>query len=480
MTNTLKQPKEEVSVSHRTTRRWYKNWKFILPCFAILASIMIGIGFYQSNHFNANSKINGINVSHMTGEEALVKLQESVLTNDVYVGNKLLIDGKETKMTFTENDLAEIEKLLKRQWTFFPSFDSKNYTLLPVKKDQYRTETLKNELEQKLIFMNKDLQAPKDAKATLKDGEIIISESVDGTQYDVPSLLKEYDQQPYSSNIHLKSSFILPVKDDSEIVKKEEKKLQELLLQTVDYKVQDQVYSLKASELIKNATVSKDMKVLIDPTELIKKIKEIDDSQSTLGKNFTFKTHSGKVISVKGEGYGWALDVEKETALVQGAFENGEKSVSAANIHGNGWSNEGYGYDTITNNGIGDTYAEVSIKEQRIWIYRDGKLVLQTNVVTGKHSTQQDTLPGVWYILYKRTPYTLTGSTAGNPNYSIEVDYWAPFTNSGQGFHDAGWRTNWGSNAYLTQGSGGCVNVPPNVMKAVYDNLDTYQPVVVY
>jgi len=425
-------------------------------------------------------KINGINVSRMTAEEALEKLQDSVLTNEVYISNQLIVDGKDIKMNFTENDLPEVKKLLKNQWTFFPSFDAKDFSLMPTKQDQYRSETLKNELEQNLVSMNKNLNAPKDAKATLENGKIIISKSVNGTQYDVPTLLKEFDQQPYSSNIHLNSSFILPIKEDSEVVKNEEKKLQELLLQTVDYKVQDQVYSLKASELIKNATVSKDMKVLIDPSELIKKITEIDDSQSTLGKNFTFKTHSGKVISVKGQGYGWALDVEKEAALVQEAFENGEKSVSAANIYGNGWSNEGYGYDTITNNGIGDTYAEVSIKEQQIWIYRDGKLVLTTKVVTGKHSTQQDTLPGVWYILYKRTPYTLTGSTAGNPNYSIEVDYWAPFTNSGQGFHDAGWRTNWGSNAYLTQGSGGCVNVPPDVMKAVYNNLDTYQPVVVY
>lgn len=278
----------------------------------------------------------------------------------------------------------------------------------------------------------------------------------------------------------MKSIYLQPVKEDSNIVINQKKKLQELLQKTVDYKVQDQGYSLNASDLIKNASVTKDMNVVIDPSNIKSKITEINDAQSTLNKNFTFNTHSGSVISVKGQGYGWALDLEKETTLIKEAFEKGEKLTSASNIYGNGWSNEGYGYETTANYGIGDTYVEVSIAEQRIWLYREGQLVFTTNVVTGKQSTHEDTSFGVWYILYKKTPYTLTGSAVGNPNYSAIVDYWAPFTNSGQGFHDAGWRSNWESNAYVTDGSAGCVNVPPSVMKDLYNNLTVYEPVVVY
>jgi len=222
------------------------------------------------------------------------------------------------------------------------------------------------------------------------------------------------------------------------------------------------------------------MKVTIDADDIKNRITEINDAQSTLDKNFTFKNHSGSVISVKGQGYGWALDVEKETARIQKAFEKGETSISATAIYGHGWSGEGYGYETTTNNGIGNTYAEVSIAEQRIWIYKNGKLALTTSVVTGKHSTGEDTSKGVWYILYKRTPSILKGSHVGSGSYEVKVNYWAPFTNSGQGFHDAGWRSNWSNNAYLAAGSGGCVNTPASMMKQVYDNLSTYEPVVVY
>ncbi|MGO4889481.1 L,D-transpeptidase family protein [Anaerobacillus sp. MEB173] len=464
--------------SRRKSDKWFKNWKFSTT--SIIISLMFGaISYYQATHFNTNITINGINVSGLTVDQALKELQSSVLKNEVYIGNELIFDGKDTKMGIIDDDLTEIKNLLKSQWTFFPSSKERDYILTPSLHDQYRNETLKNELEHKLISINANLEAPIDAKAVLEAGEIIIFEAVTGEQYDIAFLLNEFENHAYTSEIHLNPIYLAPIMEDSEIVKNEEKRLQELLQHSIDYNVQDQVYSLTGIDLIKNATVSRDLEVTIDLSRIKNKIAEINDTQSTLGKDFTFKTHSGSVISVKGQGYGWALDVDKEAALIQEAFQKGETTVSASNIYGNGWSGEGYGYDTLTNNGIGDTYAEVSIAEQRMWIYKDGELVVSTNVVTGKQSTNQDTLPGVWYILYKRTQYTLTGSSAGT-NYAIKVDYWAPFTNSGQGFHDASWRTNWGSDAYRTAGSAGCVNVPPSIMNEVYENLSVYDPVIIY
>ncbi|SDM87130.1 L,D-transpeptidase family protein [Bacillus sp. OK048] len=463
------------------SQKWFKNWKVItLSTISIIALILAAISYYQATHFNANSKINSIEVSGMTADQALKRLQTSVLTNEIHIGEQQIVDGKDTKMGFTTDDLPRVKQHLKNQWSFFPSFKEKDYTLMPGQQDQYRRETLKNELEQKLTSMNQSLTAPIHAHASLVEGEIVVSKSVDGTQYDVASLMEEYEKHGYTSEIHLNPIYLLPFKEDSEKVKKEEQKLQELLQHSVEYKVQDKVHTLSGSELIKNATISEDLQVSFDPSTIKSKITEINAAQSTLGKDFSFKTHSGSIISVKGQGYGWALDMEKETAQIQAAFENGETSITASNTHGNGWSGEGYGYETTANNGIGDTYAEVSIAEQRIWIYKAGQLVLTTNVVTGKHSTGEDTSPGVWYILFKRTPYTLKGSAVGKADYSVPVSYWAPFTNSGQGFHDAGWRTNWSSTAYLAAGSGGCINVAPNVMKTVYDNLSVYQPVVVY
>jgi hypothetical protein len=481
MARTLKESREEKHKQRVNSFKCIAKRMFITTSIIIIiALIFTAIRYYQANHFNEHIKINGIEVSGLNADQALEKLKTSVLKNVVYVGQLQILDGKDTKMRFTDKDLPGVKKLLRSQRTFFPSSNTKNYSLMPSELDQYRSQTMKKKVEEKLISINKGLKAPQDADAHLEQGKIVVSKSISGEQYDVASLLKDYQKQEYTSEIRLNPVYIQPIKKDNTIVKNKVKKLQQLLQQTVDYKVQDKVYTLKASDLIKNASVSKEMKITIDMGDIKNKIAKINNSQSTLNKNFRFKTHSGSVISVKGQGYGWAIDVDKETKQIQEAFEKEEKSISASNIIGHGWSNEGYGYETTTNNGIGKTYAEVSIAEQRIWIYKKGKLVVTTNVVTGKHSTGEDTSPGVWYILYKRSPYVLEGSRAGSSDYSIKVDYWAPFTNSGPGFHDASWRQNWASDAFLTEGSGGCVNTPSSVMKTVYDNLSTYEPVVIY
>lgn len=453
---------------------------FVIGTIIIIALIFAGLSYYQATRFNPNITINSIKVGGLTADQVMNKLKTSKIKNRVYIGKELILDEKDTQMAFTEQDIPEIKKLLKSQRTFFPSTKEKNYSLVPKKTDPFRSQTMKKHLEEKLVSMNKSLKAPQDAQVKWEQGKIVVSESVDGEQYDIDTLLKNYEKQMYTSDIHLKPVFIQPIKADSPVIKENEKKLQDFMKRAIDYKVQDKVYTLKASELIKSATISKDGKFTITESVIQNKIGEINKAQSTLNKDFKFKTHSGKVISVRGQGYGWAIDAKKETAILEKAFESGKESASASNIYGNGWEYEPIGYETTTNNGIGDTYAEVSIAEQRIWIYKNGKLAVTTHVVTGKMSTNEGTHPGVWYVLYKASPYTLRGSAVGNPNYSVDVKYWVPFTNDGQGFHDADWRKNWASNAYLTEGSAGCVNTPPDVMKAVYDNLSTYDPVVIY
>ncbi|PEB73343.1 L,D-transpeptidase family protein [Bacillus thuringiensis] len=478
--DTINKLVEEVNKKRGKSSKHFTNWQLIAASGSIIVLLIGGMIYYQATHFNSNVTINSTKVGGLTADQAIQKLKTSRLENKIYVGQQQILDEKDTQTELSEKDLPQVKKLLKSQWTLFPSSKNKNYTLLQEKVDQYRSETMKKLVEEKIISMNKKLKAPQDAIAKLEQGEVVISKSVKGKQYDVASLLNDYEKQKYKSGIHLKPAYIQPIKEDSPIVKKEEKALQNLLQQSVDYKVQNEVYPLKAKDLIQNASISKDMKVTINVSDIKNKITEINNAKSTLNKDFKFKTHSGSVISVKGKGYGWALDVEKETKQVQQAFEKGEKSLSASNIYGNGWSKEGIGYKVTSNNGIGDTYAEISIAEQQIWVYKDGKLAVTTNVVTGKHSTSEDTSPGVWYILYKRTPYTLKGSAVGKADYAVKVDYWAPFTDSGQGFHDADWRKDWTNNAYLTGGSGGCVNLPPSIAKTVYDNLSTYEPVIVY
>lgn len=246
------------------------------------------------------------------------------------------------------------------------------------------------------------------------------------------------------------------------------------------YKVQQTSYTLAGKDIINQATYIGG-KYQIAQDGILNEVKNINNKQATLQKGISFKTHAGNTVDVPGGTYGWALKSSDSYETISAAFINNSGEVDAASdIYGVGYLTYGTGYDNLTNDGIGTTYAEVSIQDQRAWFYVDGKEVYTTNIVTGKHSTNEDTPTGVWYIMYKQSPATLEGSESGNANYSVKVNYWAQFTSTGCGFHDASWRTDWSSTAYLTNGSGGCANTPSANMKSVYDSLSQKEAVVVY
>ena len=64
-------------------------------------------------------------------------------------------------------------------------------------------------------------------------------------------------------------------------------------------------------------------------------------------------------------------------------------------------------------------------------------------------------------------------------DYEANVTYWMPFAGN-VGIHDASWRSEFGGNLYLWEGSHGCVNVPYDKAAAIYANIEIGMPVVVY
>ena len=54
-----------------------------------------------------------------------------------------------------------------------------------------------------------------------------------------------------------------------------------------------------------------------------------------------------------------------------------------------------------------------------------------------------------------------------------------PF-NRNIGLHDAGWRRSYGGQIYKTNGSHGCINLPPESAKEIYENISKGTPVICY
>ena len=99
-----------------------------------------------------------------------------------------------------------------------------------------------------------------------------------------------------------------------------------------------------------------------------------------------------------------------------------------------------------------DLFVEVDISDQTVKMYKDNEVILTTLTVTGKTSS---------------------------PGYNSHVYYLMPF-DGGMGLHDASWRDTFGGNIYINNGSHGCVNLPHNAAKEIYETVDTGTMVLVH
>ena len=93
------------------------------------------------------------------------------------------------------------------------------------------------------------------------------------------------------------------------------------------------------------------------------------------------------------------------------------------------WAHKGGAFGEV--NDIGDSYVEIDLENQKVWLYKDGRQLLETDCVSGTFGTDNQTPGGVYSIFYMQSPDVLNG-----PGYSSYVEYWMAF-NGNIGLHDA-------------------------------------------
>jgi lipoprotein-anchoring transpeptidase ErfK/SrfK len=174
----------------------------------------------------------------------------------------------------------------------------------------------------------------------------------------------------------------------------------------------------------------------------------------------------GDTVKIGGGDYGWVIDKEKEKAqiyedLAQGGAITREPVYNQTAIQ--------YGPDDI-----GPTYIEIDYTNQHLWYYKEGELVLDTDIVSGNINKNNGSPDGVYKIVYKERNATLVGE-----GYSSPVDYFMPFAYN-VGIHDASWRSQFGGTIYKTSGSHGCINAPAEIAKELFEQVEVGTPVIAY
>lgn len=462
----------------------FKLKHFIIAIIVIIIVLLGGMSWHQHNHFNRNTTVNGVAVGGMTVDQAYQKVKSSSRTNDVYLNGKQIYNGQASGSGITSADKSKFTTALKDQRTFFPSGKKQNVTVMPSNVDNNQTAAMKQAVDTEAAKLNRGRRAPVDAYAELNRGKVSVIAAKKGNQYDIKDLMKQFDNERANGTIRLTAHYTQPLSANSKTVQNEKSKLQALSKRKVTYQVEKQNYNFTANGVITKATYRNGKYSFDDNSAVNGQIAKINKKQATLGKSFKFRTHSGKEITTSDKGsYGWKIDPQRAGQTLASAMADNKKTVDAKNdLTGIGYNKRGTGYGVTSNNGIGNTYVELSLADQHVWFYRDGKCVFDADVVTGSNTPGNRTPKGVWYIMYQQSPATLRGLNDDGSTYSSPVQYWSPFTDTGCGFHDASWRNNWSKTEYLTTtgGSHGCANMHPSDAGTAYHDMQINEPVIIY
>ena len=442
----------------------------------ILLVIYFCMAFYFKSHFFIGTSINGIDSSRQ-GVEAVEESIRREVKNYV-----LQIDGR-NKITdvITADDIdynfvsdGSVEKLLKAQnpYAWISSLFRKSSNDMNV-TTTFDDQKLKDKVNSLVFFKEENVKPPVDA--SVKYNEIagkyeIVPEDI-GSTINKETFLSSITNAIESGDTYLNSEdakcYIDPkyTSTSTELTKLSDT-LNQYIGVTITYEFGDR-YEICDKDYIQDwLEVDDNFNVTFNLEKVRSYIDSIARIYNTFGKTRDFVNHDGKVIEVSGGDYGWLMDRAAETTRLVELIQAG-KNVQVEPTYSQTARSRNI-------NDIGDNYIEIDLTLQHVWVYKDGKSVVDSDCVTGNSSRGFDTPTGIYQITYKERNATLKGE-----NYSSDVSYWMPFYYI-VGLHDAPWRNSFGGSIYKRSGSHGCVNLPPKVAETIFANIEKGTPVVCY
>lgn len=297
----------------------------------------------------------------------------------------------------------------------------------------------------------------KNAKIVKSKDSFIVQKEVKGTALDMNDIVSDLDEKNFP--ISLDTYYTQP-KVTSDMLEDVCNTMNEYTTWYAKYK---DGTTIKAS--VDDVSVNKHNEIVLNYDFLKDGLKEVAKSYNTVGKAQKFKTHGGNKITVgntPSSTWGNVISEEKELEFLKHQFET-KTSVDDRTP------------EYLRKQGkIGKTYVEVSISQQHIWVYKNGKCIMDSGVVTGTKG-KHDTPKGLYYI-----SECIPGKYLVGDGYKTWVNKWMRLTNQGVGLHDATWRSTFGGSIYTYSGSHGCINLPSSFASELFKVAYTGMPAIIY
>lgn len=213
-------------------------------------------------------------------------------------------------------------------------------------------------------------------------------------------------------------------------------------------------------------------KMVLDQEAVSAYLTELNEQYSTFGKNRKFQSTMQGMVDVPPGILGWGINIEEATTGLSNAILSGENGTHKLATYSTGG-------DAGAENDIGNSYVEIDLTNQLMFLYDKGELILQTEIVSGQPGAE--TVPGANAVNEMLQHTNLKGyNQFYKVEYSTPVDYWIRFDDQAQGIHDASWQGAFGGGTHLYSGSLGCINTPYGAVSTIYDYVNIGTPVIVF
>lgn len=478
-----KEANGETAAEDKSKKKSRKGRVFLIVAAVLLCGTLIGIyfggAFYYRKHFFPNTAINGIDCSNQEAEQAIDALQQwytdtySLKVVDENGNEQLVIKPGDCEMIFPVEQ--GISQLLEEQneYAWVAMMFEKITREHQISVDAvYSQEALQSSLQGAVLFTSKG-EEPENAyigEYQEAEGRYSIIAEKEGTLLDkeqtVLCIEEALDHMQGEINLRDAQCYVRPEVDSNN------EELQEQLEQlnrivgtciTYDWNGNEEILD---GELIHTWIIFEDGEISLDEELIAAYVAEKAKAYDTYGQKRKFTTTLGVELTLPSGGYGWKTDRTAEAEALKELILSGAVTDREPEYSSQGWVK---GADDI-----GDSYVEIDLSNQHLYVYQDGEIVLESDFVSGNVSNGNTTPPGVFGLTYKTTDAVLRGE-----NYATPVKYWMPF-NGNIGMHDATWRRAFGGEIYLTNGSHGCINLPLSKAKEIYGYVSKGFPVICY
>ena len=462
-------------------KRGPKKLLIAASCVGLLAAAYLGVGIFFRSHFVPNSRVNGIDSFGKTAQQMADLLADREKAYHMVI--KTADGATEQVITPDMVDLSsnlqpgDMSRLLANQQAFlWPRYllgDKLEQKTSGWKLNRDKLNALVDALPE---VSRTDLVQTKNADLVYDQQQksYLVQEEVYGNNIDtdrfkdaladaIVNLQEEISLADYAVQPTLKA-------DDSRL-KELIGKMNQIAQMKITLKIGGDQETVPQEKIISWIGIDENANMVVHDEAIRAYVGELAGKYDTVGKNRSFRTSYGAVVNISSGDYGRKVDQEAEFNALKGNLTDGRDLTRELNFSQKAAGGAG--------DDIGSSYVEVNLTAQHLFVYKDGRKVVDTAVTTGKPVNHHQTNVGIFRVKSHEANRTLRGRNDDGSSYASPVKYWMPF-DGGIGLHDAPWKSNYGGKNYLTNGSHGCVNLPPSVAGSVFANVSVGMPVVVY